>query len=118
MGKIRQSAFTLISVVAFIILAAVATVEYSGNKEKANVVREGELYQDVSTVLKKTEKLLTNPASLNIEKTVASEQGLVSSEEKNKFLDKVKEYIQIEKTTEGWQITLQNNEEIIFQKTF
>lgn len=118
MGKMRHAAYALISVVAFLVLAVVAAVQFSGSQEKTNALKEGALYKTAGVIIQKVELLLTAPAAINIGENLNSQGTLISPEEKNKFLDKIKEYIQMEKTTDGWQLTLRNNEEIIFQKTF
>lgn len=118
MGKMRQSAYVLVSVVAFVVLAVVASVEFSGNQEKANNIKEGGLYKTVGVVIKKAETFLASPAAVNVGATLNSDQELISKEKRTEFLDKLKEYIQIEKNEDGYQITLQNSDGIIFQKTF
>jgi hypothetical protein len=114
MSSFREPTFVLISIVAFLVLAVVATVEYSGNAEKAAAVKEGGLYRTAVSLIDTVDSLFITPTAIRPEETVSN---LSNPEDGNNVLNKVKEYIQIQKTDTGWELTLQNKNEIIFQKT-
>lgn len=114
MVNFRHSVSTLLLVVAFLVLAVIATVEYSGNAEKSAAVREGGLYRAGISLLQMAEKIFMSSTIINSEEAVSS---LVVGAEGNDPFSKIKEYIKIERTNVGWELTLQNTRGIIFQKT-
>jgi hypothetical protein len=113
MSNFRQPTFVLLSIVAFLVLAVVASVEYSGNKEKADAVKEGGLYRATASAITAVDKFFTTPEATTSD-NVSTDSD--SAAEKNNVWSRVKEYIQIQKTDSGWEFTLQNAEGIIFYK--
>ncbi len=110
MSNLRQPIYVVLSVVAFLVLTVVATVEYSGDTNKSNDLKDQALYKAVSAVMQTTENVLSVPTAFNAGKIAADSQedGGVSKQ--------IHKYIEINKTESGVEIILQNTERVIFQK--
>lgn len=103
--------YTIISIVAFLVLAILAAVEYSGQEDAATGVKGDAVYQVVKSSVEKGKALWQRVP------TSTSETSTTTAEEKeNKFLKRLRDYVSLEKTDAGWQLTLQNSERVIFQK--
>ncbi|QQG52293.1 MAG: hypothetical protein HY931_03055 [Candidatus Falkowbacteria bacterium] len=104
--------YSIVVVVAFIVLAILATIEYSGQEDQEAGVKGNAVYQVAKTAVNKIEKLW--------EKTPTSTPEISTEDEKatttNKFWNRLGGFINFTKTDAGWQLTLQNSERIIFQK--
>lgn len=103
--------YTIVVVVAFIVLAILASVEYSGQEDDAAGVKGNAVYQVVKSTTRKVESLWS--------KTPTSTPEIVAETEAtttNKFWSRLKGFVSLDKTDAGWQLTLQNSDRVIFQK--
>jgi hypothetical protein len=109
---LRRTIFTVISVTAFLALAIIASVEYNDNDEKSTEIKESKVYSSVEDSLKIAEKIFSG--SKDIENDGDLREGI--KENVSKLPNKIKEYIQIEKTESGWNLILKNSKGVIFEK--
>lgn len=110
--KIWQAVGILLTIIAFLILAVVAAVEFSGDELGSERVRQGFVYQAGALALKSGENFfsaLTGPWRLASQKEETENKtgarGLAA-------------YIKLEKQNSAWQLTLQNSRGIIWQKSW
>lgn len=103
--------YTIIVVVAFIVLAILATVEYSGQEDDSAGVKGNAVYQVVKTTIGKVENLWSKTPTSTLE-VVAENEATTT----NKFWNRLQGFISLNKTDAGWQLTLQNSDRVIFQK--
>lgn len=103
--------YAIVSVVAFLVLATIAAVEYSGQEDTAAGVKGDAVYRVVKSSVEKAETLWANTPTTTPEISTTT-----VAEPNNRFLSRLHDYVIWEKTDAGWQLTLQNSDHIIFQK--
>jgi hypothetical protein len=111
MMKPFSTFYTIISVVAFLVLATLAAVEYSGQEDESAGVKGNAVYQVVKSSVEKGKKLWS--------KTPTSTPNMdldIEATSTNKFWSRLQGFISFDKTDAGWQLTLQNSDRVIFQK--
>lgn len=109
--KFGESFRVLLTLVIFIALTVIAAVNYSGDKAKENL-SQGAMYRMVANIAKGAQFFVNRPAE------IITDNNREQINEKSRFIEKVSNYIKVDKTEEGLQITLQNSRGVILQKTF
>ncbi|HZJ41031.1 MAG TPA: hypothetical protein VFD16_02070 [Candidatus Saccharimonadales bacterium] len=111
MIKPFSTLYSIILVVAFLVLATLAAVEYSGQEDEAAGVKGNAVYQVVKSSVEKVESLWAKIPTSTPEMTAETKATTT-----NKFWNRLGNFISFNKTDAGWQLTLQNSDRIIFQK--
>jgi len=104
--------YSILVIVSFLVLATLAAVEYSGQAENDSGVKGDAVSKTIRMVIKKVDNswLFAN------KQATSTNENSLESEKKNKIFSRFQKYVRFDKTEAGWQLTLQNEDEIIFQK--
>ncbi len=109
-NSLWHSAGMLVTIVAFLVLAVIAAVDYSGNEDGSNRAREGFIYQSGALALRTGEKIFAGLASPRLKK---EEVSVIEEEYVEKGLSR---FVKLEKQDRAWSLILQNSRGVIWQK--
>jgi hypothetical protein len=111
MIKWRRLAYITIVVVTFLVLSVVAAVEYSGNEDSSNKIKQDALYRRVQGIIESSQEFFANWPVKKRDEANKQEDSLVDN-----WKERIKDYIEISRSKEGLMIIMRNSQGEFFRK--